>query len=310
MSALRNLLPSMFHRRLLLLAVVIGVTSCALVGQVVRLAVVSGSKHLAEAESVLSFTKLVPARRGRIVDRKNRVLAEDQPCWDLAVDYEVISGEWAYRRGLRAARRAHREDWGELSFEQQEVLAAAEAQRYQRRAEALWQAIVTRCHIDREELERRKRLIVRRVQVVRASVWERRAARRQRSTGRQITLGDIVVPIREEKQAHTLVPALDEPAMAFFRKYEEQEGRNGMTTRPSPDCACCAVARGCIRCRRRWSMSICLPSRAHFDRTDHRPCACVMYTDRWWARCARWPRRMWMKQWGAGPIAGPMEPPT
>ncbi len=210
----------MFHRRLLLLAAGVAVVMAVLGLQMFRLAVVEGSEHLREAESLLRSRKLVPTVRGRIVDRKGRVLAEDRPCWDLAVDYEVISGDWAFQQGLRAARQAHREHWNELSREQREVLINAESLAYQRRTEALWRALVAHGDMDREELEQRKRTVVRRVQIIRASVWERRAA-----AAGTVPLNEVVIPVREQRQTHTLVPAVDESVMSYFRKHEDRSGR-------------------------------------------------------------------------------------
>src|SRR5690554_6934866 len=96
--ALRRVLPSMFYRRLLLLSGIAVAVAVVLALQMARLTLVHGSERRRQAEAALQQTQLIPTIRGRILDRRGLVLAEDRPGYDVAISYEVITGEWAFSK--------------------------------------------------------------------------------------------------------------------------------------------------------------------------------------------------------------------
>jgi len=231
MAILREIVPSMFHRRLLLLMVAVLVLVSGVAAQLVRLSVLEGERRLADAEAVLSTRKLLPTVRGRIVDIKGRVIAEDAPSNDIEVDYEVITGDWAYQQARRDAYRQHRDDWGRLSFENREQLIAKARTPYDAQLEALWSAICEAGEITREELETRKAAIIRHIQSVRSEVWDRRSRRRATEKSGTPALDDVAIRIREETRSHPLLRSV-EPAVALrFRKLEDE--LPGLTVAPS-----------------------------------------------------------------------------
>ena len=95
--ALRRLVPSMFNRRLLLLATAALAATCLLAAKLAWLTLVEGAVRKDSAERVLKRTSHPRTARGRILDCKGRILAADVPSDDLAVHYSVITGEWARR---------------------------------------------------------------------------------------------------------------------------------------------------------------------------------------------------------------------
>ncbi|MFA7238442.1 MAG: hypothetical protein WC058_16420, partial [Phycisphaeraceae bacterium] len=166
-----RLIPSMFHRRLLLLMLVMVFAGTAVAVQLARLTITEGGKHLREAEQVLIARRLLPTVRGRILDVKGRVLAEDVPSEDIAVDYDVITGRWAYQKAVRAAYKAHRADWPDLSRGQRQVFIDKEQVAFDQQADQLWQLICEQGRLTREELDKRKAAVIERVQMIRADVW-------------------------------------------------------------------------------------------------------------------------------------------
>src|SRR5690349_2523860 len=106
----------MFHRRLLLLLLIVGCATAGLVAQIYKLTVIDGPRHRAEAEETLQSRTLLPTTRGRILDIKGRVLAEDVPCFDIAVDYALITGEYAYTQARQLARKDYASQWGKMDF--------------------------------------------------------------------------------------------------------------------------------------------------------------------------------------------------
>ena len=125
---MRRWVPSMFSRRLLLLAVGAVGVGLVLAVQLARLTVVQGAMWRQKAEAVLVQRRLIPTARGRVLDRRMRVLAEDRASYDVCVRYPVVTGQWAYKRGRAAAYREHREQWRQID----EVAREALITRYQR----------------------------------------------------------------------------------------------------------------------------------------------------------------------------------
>jgi hypothetical protein len=110
------------HGRLSALFALLVLASLVLAHQSYRLTVVQGKAHLELAEDRLVSERWTPTLRGRILDRKGRVLAHDEPSFDILADYPVISGEWARTRAARQARRENRAIWGSLKPQEREQL--------------------------------------------------------------------------------------------------------------------------------------------------------------------------------------------
>ena len=76
--------------------------------------------------------------------------------------------------------------------------------------------------IERGELERRKAMVVQRVQEVRSSVWGRRAEALAAEREEPVELRDVAIPVAEERQAHTLLPAVSDEVASEFKKLEDR----------------------------------------------------------------------------------------
>lgn len=208
----------MFHRRLLLLMVLMLVGGAVLSFQLARLAILEGAVHQKNAERVLRRSTVIPTVRGTIYDRKGRPLAVDEPCADIAVDYQVITGEWVVTQARRRAYREYRGDWHSYSFDQRWARIEEFKPEYQQQVDQLWQAIMLQCDLSQKELDDRIRTIVQRVQAIRADVWERKSLSSQFEGDQDVRLGEVVVTVAEEKQSHTIVPAVSDEVAFFFRK--------------------------------------------------------------------------------------------
>ena len=200
----------MFHRRLLLLgggavcvAVLLGMRTVGLTtGE-------SHARRLAEAEGRLLASEPIETVRGRILDRKGKVLAEDEPGFEVAVSYPLVAGEWAYDRARAAAYRAHRAAWSEMDDEEKERLIAGLQGPFDAQAEGLWQMLGEASGLGREELERRRAGIARRVQGVQAHLWERWRERREEQLGGRVTLAEVAQPIRAQGEMHAMLENVD-----------------------------------------------------------------------------------------------------
>lgn len=231
-----RVVPSMFVRRLALLGGLLGLAAVVPGVRLVHLTVAQGEEMRARAESRLRVERTTPTTRGRIVDRKGRVLATDLPAYDLAVDYSVITGQWAFSQAARQARRAHADRWGELSPVEREELVQAQVPVFQARLEAAWGTIARVSGVPIEEIEQRRNDVVRAVQRARAAVaeTERQRLERQRReealargeelAGAEASPGAPATPaveIREQTIPHVIIRGVrDEAAFEFVRLAE------------------------------------------------------------------------------------------
>lgn len=211
-----RLIPSMFLRRLTLLLAGVSVVFLVLAARLSQLTIVEGANWRERAEQALLSERWTPAPRGRILDRKGRVLAQDRPSFDIAVDYDVITGERAFRDATRAARRALGPEWRLLSAEERERGIAGHVEEKEREYDLAWDALARAAGVDRDELEKRKADVMADVQRLTAHVWSRARERREREllarTGEPVSvaLGEVARPLREQRTAHVLLRAVDD----------------------------------------------------------------------------------------------------
>lgn len=224
MSSPRTRAPGMFYRRLMLLGWLIGLGFAALAAQLARLTIVQGAQRRAEAESRLVVERWTPTVRGRILDRKGRVLALDKPSYDVAVDFRVITGSWAYAQAADAARRDHRDDWAALSARERETLIEERLPPYRARLDDMWNHFARIAGVSREEIERRKQRIIAEVQRMASTIWERRRLERERelSSQREVTLDEVKRPIREQRSAHPILRDVPDAVAFEFRRFAQE----------------------------------------------------------------------------------------
>lgn len=212
---LNRLIPSMYHRRLLLLATGGMVVIAALLLQVTRLTLVQGDIWRERAERVLSTHTLVRTARGTIYDRNGYVLAEDQPSYDVAVKFDVISGKWVQTQARAHAKRTNPSIWSQVTNSRRDALQAAHVETYQKQLDQLWSDLAS---IGGEELQiliKRCDSIVKRVDKIAQSHWKRQlrnAAKRQGVPVEQAEYSRR--PVREHLIAHSLLNDAD----AFVRR--------------------------------------------------------------------------------------------
>lgn len=220
MMDLSRLIPSMFHRRLALLMAAVVLVSGALTGKLAYLTLVRGDELRDKAESKLIRRAMTPTYRGRILDRKGRVLAQDQASYDVAVDYRVMTGEWAERESRRMARSAHRERWDELSGNERDGLVAIYRERLDRHVDEMWGRLSRASGVEPGLLVARARTIVDRIEGQHAHLIERRIATLSEERQRQGLATDeddlrrlrarASQPIASQRAAHVLIEGVDD----------------------------------------------------------------------------------------------------
>ena len=233
MGRIRKIIPSMFHRRLVLLGVAMSLPFVPLAARLGWVTLVNGAEARALAESRLVRETWLPTVRGRILDRHGRVLAMDRPSYDITVSYEVISGEWADREAERFARRVHRDVWATLTGEGRQALVDQYLPGFRAHVEQMWSLIAEGAETSPEELETARRAVIDRVERMQASVTRMRLNTERENLRRAgIAVGPeeearirriAESPIAERRAAHAVVSGVpDEVGFRFMRMAERE----------------------------------------------------------------------------------------
>lgn len=131
----------MFHRRLILLAVAFFAAVGALAVRLVDLTVARHEGGLSAAREKLVAREWIPSTRGRILDRKGRVLAQDRPAYAVAVDFRVLTGEWPGRAAPGIAKALDPDTWALLPAEQRRARIEEITARLEQHVVAMWARI-------------------------------------------------------------------------------------------------------------------------------------------------------------------------
>jgi penicillin-binding protein 2 len=214
----------LFLRRLALLMFLITLVLAGLAVQAARVTLVQGRRWLAEAEAALEGRTWIPTTRGRILDRRGRVLAIDAPSFDLYVSYPVLSGQWAVAEAERRARREAGDRWATLGKSQREPLIRAQLAATDAQVDAMWNALSQALGIPRGELDRRALRVQTRVETLAGHMknrWLEELRTTWEDTGRrgsEPSLDDVDRRIREQIDAHLIADNLDESTAFTLRR--------------------------------------------------------------------------------------------
>ncbi len=212
---IRQFFPSLFLRRVLLLALCLVLAGVPLAVQLSRLTIARGAQLREEAESRLVKRQWTPAVRGTILDRKGRILAQDRPSFDVAVDFSVLSGEWPQRQAATIARRSYgHAGWLNLSPAERDEAIATLVPVYQVHVEQGWDRLAAVLGVERAALDARRDQVVLSVNSLRELLTRRRIEEETAAAvaaGKALTEADLRAiarradqPIAESRRAHTL----------------------------------------------------------------------------------------------------------
>ncbi len=205
----------LFHRRLLLLIAVFVAILIVLVAQISRLTILQGQTRFMKASGRLQTTSYLPTWRGAIVDSKGRVVAEDVASYDIAVDWDLITGDRARRFAISDARKAAgNETWDSMSPEAREQAVAAMFPAREAELQHFWNIILTKGCIDSKELSKRLSFIRKEVEHIAEVVSKIQEEAHRKRFGKKAKF--VARPIREKSQPHVVLPRVnDAMAMQF-----------------------------------------------------------------------------------------------
>ncbi len=224
---LATAIPSMFIRRLLLLGLCFGVGLCVVGAQTYRLTVIKGRENLDKAESRLVLEEWTPTIRGRVLDRKGRVLAQDRAGFDVMVWYPVISGEWAYDQATGKARgAAGKAAWARANAATREQWVKAQLPACEADQRKTWSELSRVLGIPEDELAQRRDRIREQVQRTVSTTRLRWLDERREkfgelnARGEELTLRDVDRPVAVEGEYFPIAVGAGDDKLFALRRIE------------------------------------------------------------------------------------------
>ena len=190
----------MYERRLKIFLIVVVVAIFVIVGRLAHLQLIQGDQYRRRAGELLIYGNLLPTVRGKILDRMERVLAYDRPCFDFCLDYRMLKGPGSTAAERRAYKRWVRGRVREIR-NREKVSAQRAEEIFEQRYERTWELSAELTGSTRNEISRKAENAVRRIEAIRRSVGG---------------------PIREENLAHAVVPGLDEATAVKVRAHLDE----------------------------------------------------------------------------------------
>jgi len=223
-SSVRELLPSMFHRRLLLLVAVMLVVLVVLGTKMTMLA--TGDTHeeaRQTAESKLKRQQVIQTKRGAIYDRHGLLLAEDEPGWELAVHFDLLTGKWGYKNAYADASR-DKLAWSEMSQDEREQRVADLQREYDRQVSEVFDTLGQMSGMGVHKLQDRRKATVERIHKLQNYLWRQWQKQESEERGEPVPLEQVAKPIEAETQHHVLIPDLSDDLRLLVENFID-EGR-------------------------------------------------------------------------------------
>ena len=178
----------MYKRRLKIFLILMAVAEAVLIGRLAQLQLIHGELYRRQAESLLAYEEPLPTGRGRILDRRGNVLAEDKACYDFCLHYRMLKGPGTTEADGKAYRR-WADGWMKRIARRENITLDRAKELLPERMERTWRLAETITGATRNEMARAAEDIVARVE-----------------TWRRIVGG----PVKEEHLSHPVASVQDE----------------------------------------------------------------------------------------------------
>ena len=110
----------MYRKRIKILILVFCGSLAVIIARLAYLQFIQADAYREQARKALQFVRWLPTMRGRILDRRGRVLAYDKPCFDFCLDYRFLTQNrhWVARQKRQiASKRGVDADQAEKIFD-------------------------------------------------------------------------------------------------------------------------------------------------------------------------------------------------
>jgi penicillin-binding protein 2 len=239
----------MFERRLkIFLGILIGITVILLV-RAAHLQLANGDYWRKQAAEAVRRRTLVEPVRGTIVDFNGNVLARDDACIDVAVDYRAIDldEKWLKEQATSRLIAHFGPNYRRAEKTVREKMLKDETEHVKADIANLWKTLAQISGKSLEEIEELKLTIRRRVEMRRRYVWYKKYEQAVKSEGKQNSipwykdwrlagksnpdLDNFNVEVSEQTEAHVIVPNISTETHNQLKKHLEQFP--GLVIRPS-----------------------------------------------------------------------------
>ena len=126
------------------------------------------------AETMRSET-LAETSRGRILDCKGAVLAEDQPCIDACVDYRIIEDPpdpvFLNQMAVKRAKDRYGDEYRHASGSQRIEMVENEQSLLESQIQTMWDKLASLSNGTKEEIDDRRHSIQQRIWLRRRMIW-------------------------------------------------------------------------------------------------------------------------------------------
>lgn len=184
----------MFETRLKILLIMLAFAGAVIAARLFDMQVVHADDYEEQAEDALRLpVKVLPAIRGRILDRTGRELVSDEPCWEIQVHYDALAVNTS---GVRT--------WYHRAPQPKPALSSGEEMEawFRERIDEMWPAIAAVAGEPEADLRARGEETCARIQLIRKQVAERRK---------------FDSPVVEEVMSHALVTGLNDQQQVAAR---------------------------------------------------------------------------------------------
>ncbi len=206
----------------LLSVVLLGMTIIAL--RLTQLQAFEAVHWRAKSRSFAYRHYIIPTMRGPIVDRFGRILAVDEPCYNLAINYQAMNRDrqWITDTALRRLEKKYKTRaaiFAHLSRERRKLL---------HRLRLMPQRIANLCHLPLSTVLSAFDTIRARMQILRQDVWVYRYRRKHEHFGGSPADLDMQLAqanrldLAEDREAHTIVPDISRNIAFYFAKHASE----------------------------------------------------------------------------------------
>jgi penicillin-binding protein 2 len=244
----------MFERRLKTLLFVMVLLTLALAGRAAWIQIVQKDWWTQEAVKVLTQQKYIETTRGKILDVRGAILAEDQPCIDACVEYPAITEDWeVYKQwlhdhALAEVTRRYGETYTKAKLADRQKMLTAQTAIVRDQVQDLWIKLAEVSGEPLSEIEQTRSSIIDTVEVNRQHIWLRNyqnALKKAMSAaattqpwythwlpggGTAPGLDDFAVNIAAQSEAHVILGGIDTAVYNALAK--DAENLPGLVLQP------------------------------------------------------------------------------
>jgi penicillin-binding protein 2 len=223
----------MLNQRLIFIFAAFVLIFCALGVRLVHLQVNEVDEWREKMRAYVHHQNKIETARGSIVDRNGVVVAFDDPCYDLAIDYRAMNldDRWL---GYLAGKKLKQETFTNKT-ERARRFAELKAE-IAAKVDAIPDALATICDTSsltdpspdappREKIYWRFEEIRQRISILRQDYWSRaydaETDKLKAAGGEAIDDAVFNEPLREERIAHTIIPHIPDAVASYFRLHAD-----------------------------------------------------------------------------------------